>query len=286
MPCEAVLRSKCPSGHPQSRKCHENLPPNCKICDREAKAAADKQEEAFELQKKRDIEQQAHDKKIAELEAKIAAERQRIRDIRLDKERQDAIRQKERDLEDAKSFSNRATTANEEPPEPPRPASKTPTTPTQTTKPSTAKPNITATATPPPDDKTPSQLDWEREKKVEGARNDAIDAIMDMIGLESVKKQVLRIKSKIAVTRRQNTSLKDERFNIVLLGNPGTGEAYLDIISSLSNVLCQEKQRLQGTMLSSSHRWMFFQEMSLLKLPVPLLQTTESPAQRSSSKAS
>ena len=286
MPCEAVLHSKCPSGHPQSWKCHKNLPPNCKICDREAKAAADKQEEAFGLQKKRDIEQQAFSKKIAELEAKIAAERQRIRDILLDKERQDAIRQKERDLEDAKSFSNRATTTNEKLPGLPHPASKTPTISTQTIKSPTVKLNVTATATPPPDDKTPSQLEWEREKNVEGARNDAIDAIMDMIGLESVKEQVLGIKSKIAVTRRQNTSLKDERFNIVLLGNPGTGKAYVDIIRPLSNVSCQEKQRLQGTMLSSSHRWMFFQEMSLLKLLVPLLQTMESPAQRSSSKAS
>ena len=240
MPCEAVLHSKCTNGHPQSWKCHENLPPSCKTCDREAKAAADKLNKEFKLQQKRDIEQQAHDKKMAELEAKIAAERQKIRDDRLAKERQDAIRQKERDLEDAKASSACATVANVEPREVPHRASKTASTSStsnQAVKSTTAKYNITATATPLPDDKTPSQLEWERQKNVEGARNDAIDAIMDMIGLESVKEQVLRIKSKIAVTKRQNTSLKGERFNIVLLGNPGTGTAYLNIIISLSNII-------------------------------------------------
>jgi site-specific recombinase XerC len=77
--------------------------------------------------------------------------------------------------------------------------------------------------------KSLSQQDWQHMKDIEGASNDAIDAIMNMIGLEEVKAQVLRIKSKIDVTKRQNTSLKDERFNIVLLGNPGTGS--VDVFS-------------------------------------------------------
>jgi hypothetical protein len=38
---------------------------------------------------------------------------------------------------------------------------------------------------------------------------------MDMIGLDDVKRQMLRIKDKIEVTQRQNTSIKDERFNCV-----------------------------------------------------------------------
>jgi hypothetical protein len=65
--------------------------------------------------------------------------------------------------------------------------------------------------------------EWERQKRVEGANNTAIDAIMGMTGLESVKAKVLRIKDKIDTSKRQNASLKNERFNIVLLGNPGTG---------------------------------------------------------------
>lgn len=58
---------------------------------------------------------------------------------------------------------------------------------------------------------------------MEGAVNDAIDAIMDMTGLEKVKQQVLSIKAKVDTALRQGTSLKGERFNVVMLGNPGTG---------------------------------------------------------------
>lgn len=68
-----------------------------------------------------------------------------------------------------------------------------------------------------------SQVEWERQKEKEGAENEHIDAIMDMVGLEDVKAQVLAIKAKIDVSKRQGISVRDERFNAVLLGNPGTG---------------------------------------------------------------
>jgi hypothetical protein len=70
---------------------------------------------------------------------------------------------------------------------------------------------------------SPSRDLWQRQKDLEGADNEAIDAIMEMIGLEEVKSQVLDIKAKIDTAVRQNASLKDERFNITFLGNPGTG---------------------------------------------------------------
>ena len=78
-------------------------------------------------------------------------------------------------------------------------------------------------ATAPPLPLSPSALEWQRQKDVEGEDNPSIDAIMEMTGLEDVKAQVLRIKGKIDVSKRQGTSVKDERFNIVLQGNPGTG---------------------------------------------------------------
>ena len=70
---------------------------------------------------------------------------------------------------------------------------------------------------------SPSKKDWSRQKNMEGASNPSIDAIMDMTGLEEVKKKVLSIKTRVDVSIRQNTSLKRDRFNAVLLGNPGTG---------------------------------------------------------------
>jgi hypothetical protein len=73
---------------------------------------------------------------------------------------------------------------------------------------------------------SPSKKEWLRQKNMEGASNPSIDAIMDMTGLEEVKKKVLNIKTKIDVSKRQNASLKQERFNAVLLGNPGTGGCF------------------------------------------------------------
>ncbi|KAG5728812.1 NFX1-type zinc finger-containing protein 1 [Termitomyces sp. T112] len=47
---------------------------------------------------------------------------------------------------------------------------------------------------------------------------------MAMTGLERVKEQVLTIKAVIETRKRQGASFKRERFNSVLLGNPGTGK--------------------------------------------------------------
>ena len=83
-----------------------------------------------------------------------------------------------------------------------------------------------SSATPKPFPKlaeSPSKKEWLRQNNMEGASNRSIDAIMDMTGLEEVKKKVLNIKTKIDASKRQNASLKQERFNAVLLGNPGTG---------------------------------------------------------------
>jgi hypothetical protein len=71
--------------------------------------------------------------------------------------------------------------------------------------------------------RSPARDEWERRKRVDGDSNDAIDKIMQMTGLENVKEQVLKIKDKIVVSMRQQSDIKSERFNVSMLGNPGTG---------------------------------------------------------------
>ncbi|KAF5265252.1 hypothetical protein FOXYS1_3905 [Fusarium oxysporum] len=66
--------------------------------------------------------------------------------------------------------------------------------------------------------------EWKNMKEVEGARNVALDKLMGMIGLESVKDQILSIKSTVDTKIRQGFSLGDERWSCSLLGNPGTGK--------------------------------------------------------------
>jgi len=71
---------------------------------------------------------------------------------------------------------------------------------------------------------SPSESEWDRQKRVDNASNGAIDSLMKMTGLEEVKAQVLKIKARADTALRQNTNMKDERYGIVLLGNPGTGK--------------------------------------------------------------
>jgi hypothetical protein len=68
-----------------------------------------------------------------------------------------------------------------------------------------------------------SQQEWDRQKRVKGASNDAINTLMALIGLEDMKSKILTIKAKIETIQRQGTDMKNERLGLVLLGNPGTG---------------------------------------------------------------
>ena len=74
---------------------------------------------------------------------------------------------------------------------------------------------------------TPSEAaaEWERQKREENAENEAIDELMQLVGLEDVKQQVLAVLAKVNICKRQNLDLKKakERFNVVFQGNPGTG---------------------------------------------------------------
>jgi hypothetical protein len=255
--CEYIFHSNCAKGHAQQWQCHKGPPVTCVKCDKDAKAAEKKKQEDFILQEKRDVEQRLHDQKLAALEAEIVSTRQELRNAQIAEERDKSIQQKQKDLEAAAALAASQSAASQQaknrqaqivkppsspvlpqssPVQPPSspaqlPSAKSgsvdkPSPPKRVKTDSTQLPDvqIPRSPTPPPPPKSAAQEDWQRQKDVEGATNDAIDAIMEMTGLEEVKSQVLKIKAKIDLATRQNTSLKDERFNIVLLGNPGTGE--------------------------------------------------------------
>ena len=83
-----------------------------------------------------------------------------------------------------------------------------------------------------PHKKSAAEQEWERRKCKEGASNDAIDELMELVGLEDVKEQVLAIQAKVETCKFQGTDLKKERFNIVFQGNPGTGEIFSYLLTS------------------------------------------------------
>ncbi|KAG7444044.1 P-loop containing nucleoside triphosphate hydrolase protein [Guyanagaster necrorhizus] len=256
MACHEIIPLCCLlKGHDQSYKCSESPALVCKKCERDAKVAEAKRQKDFDRQKKRDEEEAEHLRRIKEIEDQLAEQQQVLRDTQVKEARKNEIRQKMQDLKDAAALAHNVTS---------RPPSNTPSssapgssvvsvtgdstssaprpsTPAQGTSDSSCRSRGSkkaansaaasskhrqgiATSNPSVASQSDAEADWQYQKDIEGASNQAIDAIMDMIGLEAVKKQILRIKAKIDVFKRQNTDLSKERFNVVFLGNPGTGK--------------------------------------------------------------
>ncbi|KAF8624034.1 hypothetical protein AX17_007240 [Amanita inopinata Kibby_2008] len=257
MPCQAYIFSRCDNNHDTSYFCHKGLSPVCANCDKQKRQAEKQQREDFALKEKRDRERKQHEEKVTELEEKIRNARQQIRDAQLAEERENVLREKAKVLQETLDLAARAASkgisttisdffsspsSNPSSPNVPqavgKPDQNAPTVsppeqasgrPITVENPSTVpkrQPDTTSSSTPNEWVLKPSKSkqNWEQQKAVEGASNIAIDAIMEMTGLEAVKAQLLQIKSKIDVANGQNASLKGERFNVVLLGNPGTGK--------------------------------------------------------------
>ena len=260
MLCEEVMTSNCTNGHALTWKCHETKPLTCRICERDAKRTADKVQKDFELQRKRDAEQQAHDEKMAKIREKLDAQIQAQKDLQLAKEREAALKQQEQDVKDAEErLRQKVETEKKRKGEERKRAAEQAAaaavdavkpavnTGTSSNKPSPEKPSAKDN-TGKKKRTSEAQSDWQRRKDTDGVTNPHIDAIMEMIGLEPVKQQVLKIMDKVDVTVRQETSLSKERFNVVLLGNPGTGIIRLVAHHAMaSNPASQERPPWRGT---------------------------------------
>ncbi|KAI0076548.1 P-loop containing nucleoside triphosphate hydrolase protein [Panus rudis PR-1116 ss-1] len=254
MQCSVPMYTPCPNGHQQRWLCHTGIPLVCATCDREAKLTEKQRAQDFARQQKRDAEQREHDRKLAEIDAQIQRYRDSLRDEQLAEERKQALEQKVKDLRAAAEFVTKAktqaktqyqavssnssvslATSSVQPNPPSSPQSPIASPGTTSSKNNAAGPTqMGHKETLPKSEKSKSQsiivqtsrskIEWQKQKMMEGAVNEAIDDIMAMTGLEEVKQQVLKIKAKVDTTQRQNASLKGERFNISMLGNPGTGK--------------------------------------------------------------
>jgi hypothetical protein len=162
---------------------------------------------------------------------KIDRQIQSARDVeeerQLQADREKALQQRQRDLEDLQqSLSQKppshaveatASVTGAKPKAPRIPLPKDQVRPPQS-------PNIARPELPPTLEDSP-EFEWQRQKRVENATNDAIDALMAMAGLKEVKTKVLAIKAKTDIVKRQKTDMKKERLGMVMLGNPGTGNS-------------------------------------------------------------
>ena len=252
MQCDKVMNKKCPNGHAQQWKCSKGPSNSCGKCDRERVLAEKKQQEQFALQMKIDAEEQAHVRQMAALDAQLVREREQARATRQAEERKRALEQKRLDVQAAISQAYSAvpppllvpSTLTNPPPTqnnsilqsisgllPSWVAGAPPSGPTSSTQPNSSGnvPSSPKVMVPKP---SAARDEWQYQKFVNGVQSPAIDAIMSMTGLEDVKKQVLSIRNKVDTSIRQGTDLKGERFNVSMLGNPGTGAPTTDTFAS------------------------------------------------------
>lgn len=73
-------------------------------------------------------------------------------------------------------------------------------------------------------DTASSEHEWHCMKREQRSKSAELDALMQMIGLQTIKRSFLDIKTTVDTATRQGLSLKNDRYGCSLLGNPGTGK--------------------------------------------------------------
>lgn len=233
--CKVILTQKCSNGHNQQWKCHETAPKACQKCEHDRREAAKRAMRALQEKLKRDEKIQKHLKEVAKFDEEMEQITRSIEDARLDSEQKAILAQKRIDLAAAKERAKSSQNSHHKDPPgihndkqtdskipPPQKSSAAPSRPVKSTpsQPSKLRDHILDAVK---HNQSSSKKEWQRQKDQENAHNPAIDKIMEMIGLEEVKAQVLKIKAKVDTSIRQGIDLKKERLGLVLLGNPGTG---------------------------------------------------------------
>jgi hypothetical protein len=174
---------------------------------------------------------------MAEIDQQIRLVREKVADGQAADERTQALEQKKRDLELARRLAEEVPSTF--------PKTKQDTTTAHSVSstsglPTVARPhstqerekNLGIDKEEMKDMKSAPEREWERQKRVDGASNTSIDALMGLTGLEDVKAKILSIKAKVETVLRQGIDMKTERLGIVLLGNPGTGMCLPSVLSA------------------------------------------------------
>ncbi|KAI0597891.1 P-loop containing nucleoside triphosphate hydrolase protein [Biscogniauxia sp. FL1348] len=288
VPCEAVISDLCPQNHKITWSCADKQPPACQECRLEKEEQIKKARRDKDLEAARQSKQLAYAKQLQAIQEQIAAKRQSIKDKQEERLREQTLQRYKQELEQVNKEDQKQRTVATSSPSTKTPkrkqsgvegqakdvqSSKCNAGPPQANpgKPSgdqaseamsecgddseEIEAHSTSGDVPVSKKPSPAEEDWEHQKKYEGASNESLDKLMKMIGLESVKKQFLNIKTKVDTTIRQNTDLKDERFGAALLGNPGTGKTtvarlYAKFLSSVGAIPGDHFEETTGSKLA------------------------------------
>ena len=233
MVCGSVVEYRCENNHLQRKECHQREPKSCHKCQ----AEANEKRKRLERQAKLDADAAEHAAAMAQLDDQILQQRQMGEDERTSRERMEALKQKKRDLEAVQANTKLAQKFQQESQETATRTQDQNVTDLPTTNPRGEGNETQTTLSKEQGPQSEPEKIWDRQKRVEGASNAAIDELMALTGLEDVKMKVLNIKGKIETVLRQGTDMKKERLGLVLLGNPGTGEQMRFLDQNMANLL-------------------------------------------------
>lgn len=248
MACRHKINDKCSNGHVQVWQCRMGRPPPCRQCEIQRKVKDKKAQDDLDRQQKEELQREDHAAKMAKVDEEIRSAREKAMEERRSAERVKALRQKAKDLENAKQLAAKSWTAKASE------STKKPEMEIDPIKPATScSPDFISLSKTAP---SSSEVEWGRQKRVDNASNEAIDSLMKMTGLEDVKAQFLRIKARIDLALRQNTDMSEERFGMVLLGNPGTGKTtvarlYAKFLTSVDALTGSELFEISGSRLAN-----------------------------------
>ncbi|KAF5247275.1 hypothetical protein FANTH_6532 [Fusarium anthophilum] len=198
--CHAKVERVCDKGHKTKVPCGDKSK-SCTTCTKEYEDNQRRIKRDLELERTRQELQDKYRLELQEIEDEIDHRRRTMKYESEEKKQADELKQKKEELESLRQAESNKKKMKETQKTSPRPQT-----------------------APQFDPISSAAKEWKNMKEVEGARNAALDKLMGMIGLESVKDQILSIKSTVDTKIRQGFSLGDERWSCSLLGNPGTGK--------------------------------------------------------------
>jgi hypothetical protein len=208
------------------RKCHQAIAGNCSQCKDAEERRQRSLKRDLDVQERRSRLDALHASRVEQIDQRIQSARDEEEERRLQEDREKALQQRRQDLEHLQQFPFRESSSQTVGPkfsvvrgEPGVPPALPPDQDL-----SLRNLNIARRDLPLIPEDSP-EFEWQRQKQVDNAANDAIDAIMAMTGLKEVKTKFLAIKAKNDVIKRQKTDMRKERFGMVMLGNPGTGNS-------------------------------------------------------------
>jgi len=196
MECKAIIVSKCSKGHKITRKCHDKAAAICRKCEAELRAQEKRRQRDYKLDQDRQAKQQAYAAKLAEIEEEIEHQKRRLNDQADEENRQHALAQKKQDLLNLKKTVESPSRVPVTPQSSQQPSATSTASGASRQESATQDSNTSSNKSEAPSsdgasaqshdqpdwDKSEARDDWQEQKELWGAENDALDSLMSMIG--------------------------------------------------------------------------------------------------------